>query len=236
MTSAAGNRLLDWIGQSIRRKLVLSLAFVLTAASLCLLLLIVTVHRSRLLAERSAASVEINHLLQVALENAMLKRDIDGLASIVQQLGRQERVAGVMILAPNGEVRFASDPASIGRRFDIASGQLCPDCPKPPNETRTFAAFTTAAPGLEVLRSINPVPNRAQCIQCHGPVAANPLNGILVVDYDARQIRRETWTTTVALAGIGLSVLLASVAGAGWAVSRLVLAPVGRLSAALPNR
>lgn len=232
MKPAAVTHLLDWASQSIRRKLVLSLATILTAASLCLLLLIVTVHRSRLLDERSAASVEINHLLQVALENAMLKRDIDGLAGIVRQLGRQERVTGVMILAPDGEVRFASEQANIGRRIDLAAGQLCPGCTKPSDDTKTFAAFTTAAPGLEVLRSINPVPNRDQCTQCHGPVAKNPVNGILVVDYDARQIRRETWMTTAALAAIGLSVLLASIGGIGWTVSRLVLAPVSRLSAA----
>ena len=43
--------------------------------------------------------------------------------------------------------------------------------------------------GAAVLRSINPVPNKAPCTSCHGPVAENPINGVLFVDYEADTIR-----------------------------------------------
>jgi len=232
MRWSLSGRVYEWVDSSIRRKLALVLATGLAIASLCFLVLIVTSYRTRVLEERSTASVEINRLLQVALENAMLNRDITGLAGIVERLGRQDKIAGVMILTPNGEVRFASQGTMIGRRFDLARGELCPGCRIPREPDRTHAAFLTDPIRGEVLRSINPVRNREACVRCHGAIEANPVNGILVVDYDARQIERDTMTAALTLSAAGLSVLLAAICGIGWMLSRLVLAPVARLSAA----
>ena len=222
----------SWASGSIRHKLILVLTASLTVASLCLMLLLVTFYRSRLLDERSMASVEINRLLQVALENAMLKRDIEGLDGIVLKLGQQEKISSVKILAPDGEVRFASEASVIGRKFDLQAGELCPGCTKEKMSRSTFSSFVTNPSGTEVLRSINTVPNRSECTQCHGPVNSNPVNGVLVVDYDAGQIRHETMFAALTLGAAGLGALLAAVAGIGWMINRIVLAPVARLSAA----
>ena len=78
-------------------------------------------------------------------------------------------------------------------------------------------------------RSINPVHNKPACAQCHGTVADNPINGVLIVDSDARAIRGQAWTTAFSLVGSGAIVMLFAVAGGWWFMRRLVLSPVREL-------
>jgi signal transduction histidine kinase len=221
-----------WLGASLKRKVALALGATLTLASLCFLAILVWSYRERVLEERGIASAQLNQLLQVGLENAMLKRDIPGLRQIVTDLGRQERIAGVMILSPDGEVRFASQPELVGRRYDVAKGELCPDCRASKPGEATSSALLANGQGGDVVRSVNAVRNKEPCTQCHGAVGGHPVNGILVVDYDASQIAADTMKATLALSGAGLVVLLGSIGGIGWVLSRTVLAPVARLTLA----
>ncbi|MGB8248799.1 MAG: hypothetical protein WCF02_00675, partial [Azonexus sp.] len=77
-------------------------------ASLVFGLLFLALYRGQLEHERAVTSEQINHLLRVALENAMLKRDVPGLRNIVERMGQLQGIRDVMILSPAGEVRFAS--------------------------------------------------------------------------------------------------------------------------------
>jgi len=222
--------LTNWVAGSLRHKLALVLTGSLVFASLCFLAILVFSYRTRVLEERSFASLGINRLLQVGLENAMLNRDIVGLRNMVRRLGQQDNIAAVMILAPSGEVRFASDETRLGRRYDLAAGELCPTCPSPKDARTERSAFLSDRDEGEVLRSINPVPNQQQCTQCHGTLRANPINGILVVDYDAARIKQDTLFASLALSGAGIVVLIFAIGGIAWVLNRAVLAPVARLT------
>ena len=224
--------LATFFAASLRRKINLILVSSLTFASLCFLLLVVLSYRSQILEERSAASTEVNRLLQLGLENAMLNRDIVGLKTMVKRLGEQDNISGVMILAPDGEVRFASNERRLGRRIDLLAGELCPNCRMTKGSHGTRSAFLTDPVAGDILRSVNPVRNRKPCTQCHGPVDANPVNGILVVDYDATNIKRDTFFVALLLSGAGLAVVLATVGGIGLLLNRFVLSPVKGLTAA----
>lgn len=230
MSANTWQSLVGWVSVSLKRKVALALAATLTIASLCFLALLVLSYRARVIEERSSAATELNRLLQAGLENAMLKRDLDGLRRIVADFGRQERIAGVMILAPTGEVRFASKPALVGRRFDLGGAELCTGCSITPASLNTVSAFMPNAAGASVMRSINPVRNKEPCTECHGTVAAHPINGILVVDYDAAQIEADTLKATLLLSSAGLIVLLGAIGAIGWMLSRMVLAPVAMLT------
>lgn len=221
----------QWLAGRLSRKLFFALAASLTAISLAFLILFVGYYRNRLIAERATTSAELNGLLQVALENAMLKRDLEGLQDIVERLGQKKAVSGVMILNPRGEVRFASPAAQLSRRFDLASDKFCPGCDVMAGGS-TAAAFVSDPKVGSVLRSVNPVANRKPCTKCHGDVATNPINGILVVDYDAAEIRRDALAMALALTGSGVMVLLAGTAAIGWVIRRSVLAPVHALKKA----
>lgn len=180
-------------------------------ASLLFGLVFLALYRDQLAHERAASSEQINQLLRVALENAMLKRDVPGLRDIVERMGQLPGISDVLILAPGGEVRFASRPENLGRQLPELTGLGRPGAP----ETR----FVAEAGRGEVLRSINPVPNQAACVGCHGLREKNPINGILVVDHHAETIRAEAWRSAglFALAG---AVVLALTLGVLWRMLR----------------
>lgn len=208
---------------SLRRYILVRLLAAAGILSLVMLFVFLTVYRGQLIKERSNTSLGFNLLLQAALENAMLKRDVPGLAQIVDHLGRQPSIRGVMILNPVGEVRFASSPQRIGRKLPMLV---------PASDAAPHAEFTVNEDGRQVLRSVNAVHNKAPCMVCHGPAATHPVNGILVVDYDAGELRAHAWYSALAFAVAGISVLGLSLAVLWRALNKRVLAPVAQLDEA----
>ena len=219
---------MKWIRNSLSSKFNFAMATGLLFLSLLFLTVIIAQYKGQLQQEHEKASREINHLLQTVLENAMLKLDVAGLSEIVDRLGSQEGINKVMILNPEGEVRFASDKQDLGRRFDGSTDGLC--AINTADAWTDSACFMVNAQGFDVSRSINPVHNKPACAQCHGTVADNPINGVLIVDSDARAIRGQAWTTAFSLVGSGAIVMLFAVAGGWWFMRRLVLSPVRELA------
>lgn len=215
---------------SLRHKFLLGAATGLVSLSLALVGLAVALYQYQLAQERSQASREVNRLLQATLENAMLKRDLPGLRDIVSRVGRQTGVLGAMIVAPGGEIRFSSNPASLGQHFPFRDHGLCLDCPEREAPAVFSTLFTLDAEGREVMRSLNPVANRPQCAVCHGVPARHPINGVMVVDYDAAPIRHQAALSAATLAGMGGLLLLVSLLGGAWFIHHYVLGPVARLS------
>jgi signal transduction histidine kinase len=211
-----------------------SLALYSILVSVVFLIGIVSLYRARLQEQRFDAAVRINLLLQVSLENAMLKRDIPGLMEIVERLGKQTGIEAVMILNPQGEVRFASRPDLVSRRFDLAKGQLCPECAwDGKGAIDRSDLLDKGVEGTEpVLRSIKSVANRTECGQCHGSVATSPVNGLLVVDHNARDLKQNALLGALVLAGAGLLVVFGLVVGIYHTLRRNVLTPLTQLTAA----
>ncbi len=219
------------LGRSLVRRLATSLVIQLVVVSIVFLGGFVLLYRGSLMAERTQAAEKLGMLLQVSLENAMLKRDIEGLQEIVGRLGRQDDIVSVMILDPKGEVRFSSLPERLGHRFDISNGGLCPGCST--FDTMAGMGTTFVAEGdREVLRAVKSVSNREVCNQCHGPTADHPVNGILVIDHAAEGVRRSAAFSAAVLAGSGAVVLLALVFGTWWTVRSTVLRPIADLRTA----
>lgn len=207
----------------LKRRILVRLLVTAGLLSALLLVAFLTVYRGQLVAERSRASLGFNLLLQASLENAMLKRDVPGLAEIVARLGGQPGIRGVMILNPAGDVRFASTPGRIGLHLPALL---------PAADARPHAGFAIAESGDEVLRSVNPVRNQPPCKPCHGEAASHPVNGVLVVDYDASEIRAHAWRSALAFAVAGIGVLAAIMAVLWRSLNKQVLAPVARLTEA----
>ncbi len=215
-------RLRAWWAARLRRKIVLAMLAASALASVLLLGVFFAVYRGQLIEERASASMQVNRLLEAALENAMLKRDVPGLQQIIARLGLQPGILGVRILDPAGTIHFASDPSLTGGHFSL------PDDIDPAG----FARFTASDTGQEVLRSVNPVFNQAACTGCHGPLDTHPLNGVLVVDYDASSMRAQARNSALGLtAGAALVMLLSCVVGYH-ALRRYVMLPVDALAQA----
>ncbi|HRK23695.1 MAG TPA: ATP-binding protein [Beijerinckiaceae bacterium] len=192
------------------------------------------VYQNQIKDQRAEAATRLGLLLQVSLENAMLKRDIPGLKDIIDRLGRQDGIASVMILNPQGEVRFASDPRLLDRSFSFASGALCPGCAWDGKSLLERSEILQSGPlsDMPVLRSVKAVANREACSQCHGNPQLTPFNGVLVVDYHAQDVQKKALTGALQLVGAGLLIVLGLLAGTYHALHRHVLAPVASLAEA----
>lgn len=216
-------------------RVVILLACVLLTSSLLFLAVFTPLYRHELLQERMAASVKLGAMLQVALENAMLKRDLPGLRQIVSDLGRMPNVDLTMIIEPKGQIRFSSDDALIGSMRTPAS--ICDGCQAAgingADRDAAVAGFIRNEHGVEVLRSVRAVHNRAPCEQCHGPSEEHPVNGYLVVDYMATGVVDRTWSMAAILSGAGLVVIAAALAAIWFVLQRAVIAPIGKLAGAI---
>lgn len=190
--------------------------------SLAFLAVVVKSYRSQIEAAHESASLSVNRLLQSALENAMIKRDLEGLQDIVARLGGQDGVAGVMIVHPGGEVRFSSYP---GTQYNAVGD---PDVAVALARQAPVTRFHTLEDGREVLRSINPVHNQTRCQLCHGPIAEHPVNGLLVVDYES-DARATALSGALMLGGLGVVVLAALQVGLWLALRGRVLNRLERL-------
>ncbi|MBG7602951.1 MAG: HAMP domain-containing protein [Gammaproteobacteria bacterium] len=125
-----------------------------------------------------------------------------------------------MIAEPLGQVRFSSHVESMGLNLDKELIQ----------RSSPQTHFMQDEQGAEVLRSINPVHNKPQCQECHGPVELNPVNGVLVVDYDAAPIRHKARKTTLMLMGAGALIVIINLLGGWWFIRRFILQPVESLN------
>lgn len=208
-----------WLGSRLGRKFAIGTAVGLLASSLIFLIIFLALYRTELATERANAAQQVNRLLQTSLENAMLKRDLEGLGNIIQRLGQQPGIEAVFITNPLGEIRFASDTSLIGGSEALAEGQRT-----------SFTRFLTNSDGVDILRSVNPVANRPPCKECHGPADRHPINGVLYVDYDAAPIRQKAQKTTALLMGSGAVIVLLNIVGGWWFLRRHVLEPVNQLT------
>lgn len=208
----------------LSRRLLRGVLLVAGCASLSLGLLFLGLYREQLVHERAEISLQLNRMLQVTWENAMLKRDVDGLRGIVAKLGGLTGIRDVLILEPAGEVRFASDPAKLGQKM--------PEVARATSAGKPVSRFEDLDVGGEVLRSINPVPNRAPCTPCHGAVADHPVNGVLVIDYDAAPIRDSASRSAILLLLAGTAVLTLTLLTLWILLRRHVITPLAGLDAA----
>ena len=86
---------MHWLHSRLNRRFSMGTAAGLLASSLVFLMLYLGLYRTELASERAEAAEQVNQLLQTSLENAMLKRDIDGLRVIVDRLGQQPGIEAV---------------------------------------------------------------------------------------------------------------------------------------------
>jgi len=190
----------------------------LFAISILFALLFISMYQKELTHERANTSLHLNKLLQTSLENAMLKRDLNGLRDILKSFGQQDEIQRVMIFNPQGTVRFSSEDKFLGY-INQKIGKT----------TQDNTLFMNTPDKGEVLRSINPIYNKTECGICHGDKHNNPINGVLVVDFDASTLRKNALQTTLALMGAGSTVMLITLFGGWWFMGQFVLKPVKKL-------
>lgn len=215
----------------LSHKLLLGLGAGLLFSSLIFLAIFVESYRLKLQDERANASEQVNRLFQFSLENAMLKRDLPGLRDIIGRLGQQPGILGVQIVNPSLEVRFATADVALNKQLALRD-LGCTDCSGGVPALQVTSWLHTQPDGKVVLRSVNPIRNKPECKECHGPAEASPVNGILIVDHEATGIRTQALFAAAGMAGAGITVELIILIGTWIFLRREVLKPVAALAGA----
>ncbi len=231
------SRVFAGVDQPLSAKILGVMVGLLGFMSLAFLLIFVGIYEQRLIGDHARASRQINSLLATTLENAMLGRDLAGLRDIVRRLGRQPGIDGVFILDRQFEIRFAHDAGMLGQAFSLGhafttdSGGKAPDASERDQASRVQAFLIEhgLGSGGPVLRSVNPMANKPACEGCHGAVTDNPVNGYLVIDYEADGIAAGARQTALTLALFGGIVVMLTGAALWWALRRLVISPLTRM-------
>ncbi len=133
---------------------------------------------------RTSALAE-GELIHTALEHAMLNNDRPQIAEMIEGFGKQARVEQLILLDRNGTPRYSSSPLTHGEDFRISS-PTCQACHRLPPERRGSSRVIDTAGGA-ILRTVVPIRNHDGCYKCHNP--AQKINGILILDYDAGEVR-----------------------------------------------
>ncbi|MBP6319680.1 MAG: PAS domain-containing protein [Rubrivivax sp.] len=212
---------------SRRLAVLLTLLFVATAAAL--LLAFAWVGQRALEREHEAASLRVAALFEASLRQAMLQRDLPGLAQLLQSLGSLPGLRAAALLEPGGQVRFSSQPQRLLADEAAALKGLCLGAGCGPASAPALHWLDDDAG--RVLRVAYPVRNATHCTGCHGDVAWRPVNGVLLLDFQpmaGERFARERalgWLLPVVLAA-----LLLLGAAVAWVLRRQVLKPLRALA------
>ena len=220
----------QWLATSLGARLLAMLALLMTVSSLVFLVAFMWLYRAELAQERTFASQQISMLFQASLENAMVKRDLPGVRDILRRLGRQPAVHGVMLANPKGEIRFASHSRLlkkpvVKRELEACNGACSGKWPP----ERPYSRFYEDPVLGTVLRTVKPIYNKPVCTPCHGPLESHPVNGVLIADFDARNLRISAVLGAAGMAGAGAVITLLTLLSAWYFLRRSVLLPVRAL-------
>jgi len=142
-------------------------------------------HFRTLLAGARATALTQGELIRAGLEHQMLENDRTLIERMIRSFGNEPQVERVMLLDREGRLRYASAPPGPNVDLTLAS-PTCQACHRYPPEQRTSSRVIDT--GQEtLLRTVIPVRNREACFRCHDP--KHRINGILIVDLDAGEIR-----------------------------------------------
>ncbi len=133
---------------------------------------------------RTTALAE-GELIRAALEHQMMENDRSLIARMIESFQKQPRVEMVALLDRNGIEQYSSAPPGMRNDFRIDS-PTCQACHRFPPEQRGSARVIESRRGT-ILRTVVPIRNREACHACHDP--GHQINGILIVDYDAGEMR-----------------------------------------------
>jgi len=123
-------------------------------------------HMRSLLKGARATALAEGDLIRVALEHQMIENDRTLIAKMMESFRKQSWVERLVLLDRAGverELQVPADQAGSSRVIEARKG--------------------------EVLRTVVPIRNRAECYGCHDP--SHKINGVLILDYRTAELSQE---------------------------------------------
>jgi PAS domain S-box-containing protein len=141
-------------------------------------------HMQSLLGMARATALSEGDLIRVALEHQMIENDRTLVARMIGSFRKQSRVERLVVLDREGIERYPEGNGTPDPELQISS-PTCQACHRyPPAQRGSSQVIETR--GGQVLRTVIPIRNRAECFGCHDP--NHKINGILILDYRTDQL------------------------------------------------
>jgi len=176
-------------------------------------------HMQSLLSMARATALSEGDLIRVALEHQMIENDRTLIGKMIESFRKQSRVERLVLLDRTGLERY---PASNG----VADAELridsptCQACHRYPPDQRGSSRVIETRRG-QVLRTVIPIRNRAECFRCHDP--KNKINGILILDYRTDRLSEAISHDLRWLVGGAAAITLLLVGAIGFIIRVVVL-------------
>lgn len=208
-----------WLARSLSRRLIMGLMAALVISGFALGALALYLGQRSMQQEQAQAATRLVATFEASLYNAMLQRDLPGLQRIIDTLGQAHGIDQVRLLNAKGEVRFASRSDARGSWAPELCGAS--PCYQMSPQTATWRAHDNG-PALEVSHRLR---NQAVCVQCHGTPEVNPINGVLVINFQphASGFWEQPALPLLAVGLLGLSLFGALMA---WTLRKAVTQPL----------
>lgn len=208
---------------TLRVKLALGLAVILTAIMGLSLLLLTLNARLRVVEDYRNFAIHISDVAEAGLENAMISRNPAEIKSVLQAINRRENIEDVVILDKRGEIKFAADAGQVGQIFSM-DDPTCRLCHDRGVTDRPQTIILPAGGDGRILRVARPMHNQPRCQGCH----QEQILGMLLADFSLAEADREVATTQGELFLWALVTIIGVVGAAIGFVHLLIVGPLGR--------
>lgn len=187
-------------------------------------------HRAAALSNLSLVASYSGQVIEANLRHAMEESDFDEVQSLLDAIGESEEIRDVYLLNTSSQVTFAPHGVGVGARLDN-SNPTCQPCHRLSPEMRPDSVVVTTSSGQSVFRSMRPIENSPECIQCHDP--NERLLGLLLTDISVAPLESGLAAHLGEDLLWGSATILVTVLVVNAAISRLVLRRLEGLAAAI---
>lgn len=186
-------------------------------------------HESHLLEGLRESLTAQGLLLAKGLELAMLGNHPAMTGEMVREFYKARGVRRVWILDKAGNVKVSSEPELLGHRVDMGD-RTCLICHQSSPERRGNTVVLADKDGAEIFRSVSAISNQQGCWPCHP--ADSKTNGVLIMDYSLKEVRRQLKSDLRAMALSAAAMIAAIALVVTFLTNRLVLGRIRALERA----
>lgn len=163
---------------------------------------------------------------------AMLVSDFSRVQGILDSIGERDEIKAVYLLDRSGNIIFSPDQESVATRFDNQQAD-CQPCHRLPPQDRPNSIVVQDANGEWVFRSMRPIENGPQCVQCHEP--QQRIIGLLLTDISVAPFEKSLTAYLRENSFWLVGTLLVTVLIVNLAMSRFVIRRLEGVAQALAN-
>jgi two-component system NtrC family sensor kinase len=218
--------------KTLKFKIVVYLAVVLTLAMLVFTVLIVQHQRDEHLRDSVSHVAQISEVIKKSTRFAMLANRPAYVDSIIQDVGTQGSIEKVRILNKDGTIIHSTYAPEIGQKVD-RKAEACVLCHRSETsmehvpQSRRSRIFATPE-GRRMLGSMDVIRNEPSCYtaNCHVHSKTQSVLGVLDIVYSLDDIDRTMQTNAITLAAYSIGFILIASLCVGFFVHRLVYVPL----------